>query len=108
MTNKNNIIEGVTDNLLSESDRGLSVTFDGFFYYKYCLFCKKKFDTPYPHQVYCSYSCNYRGTRLRKKSHKEKVECICLECNNKYMAKRKDTKFCSVKCRVANFRKNKT
>ncbi len=95
----------VTDNILSDSDGSVSVTFDGWNYITNCRVCNKKIKTSYPHQRYCSNSCSYEGERIRhKKNNKKRVECICLVCCEKHFAKRKDAKFCSVKCRVANFR----
>ncbi len=63
----------------------------------------------YGYMLYCSYRCvNDASIKRQKQRRKEAMtNLICSYCEKVFNGKRKDTKFCSTKCRVQNHRKSK-
>ena len=61
----------------------------------------------YGFKLYCSYRCiNDAGTKRAKERRKQSMKGLtCLHCEKVFDGKRKDTKFCSIKSRVAAWRK---
>jgi len=61
------------------------------------------------YRLYCSNKCHsIMQERKRKEKRKEKLQNMkCVNCERLFNGGRRDQKFCSGKCRVAYFRKNK-
>ena len=64
----------------------------------------------YGYMLYCSYRCvNDAQIKRSKQRRKESMSNLtCLYCKKIFNGKRKDTKFCSIRCRVAHFRTKDT
>jgi len=60
----------------------------------------------YGYRLYCSYRCvnDAQTKRAKERRHQAMKGLICHQCKKVFDGKRKDTKFCSIKCRVTNHR----
>jgi very-short-patch-repair endonuclease len=83
---------------------------------KNCEYCKKEHDGSYGSGRFCSSKCakgfstkNKRkeiNEKVRKKITKEPLQGICLNCNTKFILKRKGRKFCCRSCSISYSNKN--
>lgn len=61
-----------------------------------CRFCKEKFETTLPMQVYCCRDCSRKHQKTKRRVSQT---LICKNCNREFMPYRNDQMFCSSECR---------
>lgn len=95
------------------------VSYNDYVWFTKCQHCGKSLDEIPARGIfrvkrgaamkYCSYRCiNDSFIKRRKERNAQQRKNIsCKNCETKFDGSRKDAKFCSSKCRVYYFRKNK-
>ena len=80
----------------------------GYGYKCTCTWCGKVFYSRLPNAKKCSYRCTNDAKIANRKQRKElEREKMCPICGNEFHAKRKDSIYCSKKCKQKVYRQNR-